>query len=34
MIEELRKKYADKKFIDVVFPEDDFAIEGGTTVCY
>ena len=23
MIEELRKKYADKKFIDVVFPEDE-----------
>lgn len=34
MIEELRKKYADKKFIDVVFPEDedDESIECGTTV--
>lgn len=34
MIEELRKKYADKKFIDVVFSEDedDESIECGTTV--
>lgn len=32
MIEELRKKYADKKFIDAVFPEDDESIECGTTI--
>ena len=32
MIEELRKKYPNKKFIDVVFPEDDESIECGTTV--
>lgn len=30
MIEELRKKYADKKFIDTVFPEVE--VECGTTV--
>lgn len=32
MIEELRKKYPNKKFIDVMFPEDDESIECGTTV--
>ena len=32
MIEELRKKYPNKKFIDVMLPEDDESIECGTTV--